>query len=99
MAVDLEKLHLKAPWQDLTEGMMIHEGGTAKEFHTGEWTAIKPHINEKKCRHCLLCVPVCPDSAILYDGKEKVSVDVEHCKGCGICAHVCPFGVIEMEEF
>ncbi|HIT60581.1 MAG TPA: 4Fe-4S binding protein [Candidatus Fimousia stercorigallinarum] len=99
MAVDLEKLNLKAPWQDLTVGMMIHEGGTSKEFHTGEWTAVKPHVNENICRQCLLCVQVCPDSAIPYDGNGRVEVDTDHCKGCGICAHVCPFGAIEMEGF
>lgn len=98
MAVDLEKLHLQAPWEDLTTGMMIHAGGTSKEFHTGEWTAIKAQVKEDKCKQCLLCVPVCPDSAIpCVDGKRQ-AIDVDHCKGCGICANVCPFGAIEMEE-
>jgi pyruvate ferredoxin oxidoreductase delta subunit len=99
MAADLEKLHLRAPWQDLTTGMMIHTGGTAEEFNTGEWTAVKPHVNEEICRQCLLCVQACPDSAIPYRENERVAVDLKHCKGCGICAHVCPFDAIEMEGF
>jgi pyruvate ferredoxin oxidoreductase delta subunit len=79
--------------------MMIHAGGTSKEFNTGEWTAVKPHVNEEACRQCLLCVQACPDSAIPYKENERVAVDLKHCKGCGICAYVCPFDAIEMEGF
>ncbi len=112
MAVDLEKLHLRAPWQNLTTGMMIHAGGTSTAFHTGEWTAVKPEIHQEKCKKCGRCQMVCPDSAIevhVVDnarmegpGSEKPALDrmyqvnVNYCKGCGICAHNCPFDAIEM---
>lgn len=113
MAVDLAKLHLRAPWQDLTTGMMIHAGGTSVEFHTGEWTSVKPSINQEKCKKCGRCQMVCPDSAIqthVIDNArmegpgtkspaldKMYQVDVDHCKGCGICAYNCPFDAISME--
>ena len=97
MAVDMKKLHLRAPWQDLTTGMIIAAGGTSEEFHTGEWTAVKPRINPEECRHCLKCVQVCPDSSIGYNKEtDLLEVDVLHCKGCGICGYNCPFDAIEM---
>ena len=35
---------------------------------TGEW--MMPVFKEDKCRHCLLCVPFCPDSSIpVKDGR------------------------------
>ena len=53
---------------------------------------------EEKCRQCLLCVPVCPDSSIPVSEGKRREFDYDHCKGCGICAKVCPFGAIEMKE-
>lgn len=98
MKSDIKKLHLKAKWTELTEGMMIEHSGSSRQFNTGEWTAVKPHVIESECRQCLLCAQSCPDSAIPINGNEKrVAVDTDHCKGCGICAKVCPFDAIEME--
>ena len=94
MAVDMSKLGLRAPWQDLTDGMIISAGGTSKEFETGKWCTEKPVFIEEKCTQCLLCTPVCPDSCIpVKDGKRE-EFDLEHCKGCGICVKACPFGAI-----
>lgn len=64
MATDISKLGVKTKWQDLTEGMIVAGAGTSKDFHTGEWTSVKPEFIEDKCKQCLLCVPVCPDSCI-----------------------------------
>ena len=97
MASDLSKLGLRAKWQDLTEGMTIAGSGTSKEFLTGEWSSVKPEFHADKCRQCLLCMPVCPDSSIpVVDGK-RTEFDLLHCKGCGICVKACPFGAITME--
>ena len=97
MASDLTKLGLRAKWQDLTEGMTIAGAGTSKGFMTGEWTSTKPVFHADKCRQCLLCTPVCPDSSIpVVDGKRG-EFDLLHCKGCGICVKSCPFGAITME--
>ena len=98
MATDITKLTLTAIWQDLTTGMMIHAGGTAEEFNSGEWTSVKPHVKEENCRQCLLCAPVCPDSCIPVEDGKRVGFDYDHCKGCGICVKACPFGAISMKE-
>lgn len=98
MAVsDLRKLGVKAPWQDLTEGMTIAGAGTSKGFKTGEWSSVKPEFVEEKCKQCLLCTPVCPDSCIPVTDGKRGAFDYEHCKGCGICVKACPFGAIIME--
>ncbi len=94
MAVDMSKLGLRAPWQDLTDGMIISAGGTSKEFETGKWSTEKPVFIEEKCTQCLLCTPVCPDSCIPVKNGKREEFDLEHCKGCGICVKACPFGAI-----
>ena len=49
MATDISKLGVKTKWQDLTEGMIVAGAGTSKDFHTGEWTSVKPEFIEDKC--------------------------------------------------
>ncbi len=97
MATDIRKLGVKANWEDLTEGMVIAGAGTSREFPTGEWSAKKPQFLEEKCKQCLLCVPVCPDSCIPVTNYKRGAFDDLHCKGCGICVKACPFGAITME--
>ena len=53
MATDISKLGVKTKWQDLTEGMIVAGAGTSKDFHTGEWTSVKPEFIEDKCKQCL----------------------------------------------
>lgn len=72
MKSDVNKLNLECKWQDLTEGMQIYGEATSLEFNTGEWTSVKPELHEELCVHCLMCVPVCPDSVIsVKDGKKR----------------------------
>ena len=97
MAMDLNKVGLDCSWKDLTEGMQIFEGGTTKQFKTGEWTSVKPQFIADKCKQCLLCVPVCPDSAIPVKDYMRGDFDYDHCKGCGICVNACKPGAIVME--
>ncbi len=98
MKINLDKLTEKCAWTDVTEGMQMYAPGTSEYFMTGEWSSIKPVYLVEKCRQCLLCTPVCPDSCIpVRDGKRQ-PFDLNHCKGCGICANVCPFGAIVMKE-
>ena len=97
MKSDVNKLNLKCKWQDLTEGMQIYGEMTSLEFNTGEWTSVKPELHEDLCIHCLMCVPVCPDSSIPVKDKKRLDFDYDHCKGCGICVKACPFGAISMQ--
>ena len=83
-------------WKDITPAGTVYAGGTSEEFNTGEWRVDKPIFIEDKCKQCLLCVPVCPDSSIPVENKKRADFDFMHCKGCGICAKVCPFDAIEM---
>jgi pyruvate ferredoxin oxidoreductase delta subunit len=92
------KVHLKSPWQDLTEGLAMPVPATSKEFLTGKWTTIKPQLDTEKCTQCLLCVPVCPDSSIPVKDCKRLDFDLDHCKGCGICAKACPVNAITMKE-
>jgi pyruvate ferredoxin oxidoreductase delta subunit len=94
---DITKISETGSWRDLTEGLKVYGGGTARAFKTGEWTTEKPEFDESKCTQCLLCTPVCPDSCIpVKDGKRQ-EFDYDHCKGCGICVKACPFGAISMK--
>ncbi len=97
MKSDVNKLGLDCKWTDLTEGMQIYGEMTSKDFNTGEWTSVKPEIHEDLCRHCLMCIPVCPDSAIPVVDGQRGELDYDHCKGCGICVKTCPFGALTME--
>ncbi len=91
-----QDINEKTPWQDLTPGGEIYEAGTARLYNTGTWRTDTPFFREEHCKHCMLCVPYCPDSSIpVQDGKRQ-DFDFMHCKGCGICAEICPFNAIEM---
>ena len=85
-------------WQDLTPGGMIYASGNSEEVRTGDWRTVSPKFIEDKCKQCLLCAPVCPDSSIPVKDQKRGAFDLDHCKGCGICANVCPFGAIKMKE-
>ena len=92
----VDRMNENVNWKDITPGGEINESGTAEFFRTGDWRTSCPKFIPEKCKQCLLCIPVCPDSAIpMKDGKRE-DFNFDHCKGCGICAKVCPFGAIEM---
>lgn len=98
MRTDVSKINERTPYEDLTEGLMIFDGGSSKQFKTGEWRTDTPILDKDKCKQCLLCCPVCPDGAIPVKDSKRLDFDYDHCKGCGICAKACPFGAIEMIE-
>ena len=98
MKTDISKQGLTVKWKDMTPGASIVCAGGATEFRTGEWRVDTPKFIAAKCKQCLLCVPVCPDSCISVKDGKRGDFDFEHCKGCGICAKVCPFGAIEMRK-
>ncbi|MCX7714432.1 MAG: 4Fe-4S binding protein [Clostridia bacterium] len=83
-------------WKDITPGGIVEVPGSASDTITGEWRSDKPIWDKDKCKQCLICFPVCPDSSINVSEGKMVGIDYDHCKGCGICANQCPFGAIEM---
>ena len=98
MKTDVSKINESISWQKLTVGCTVTGSKTSEAFNTGEWRVDTPKFIEEKCKQCLLCVPVCPDSSIPVKDCKRGEFDYDHCKGCGICAKVCPFGAIEMKE-
>ncbi|MDR0570417.1 MAG: 4Fe-4S binding protein [Clostridiales Family XIII bacterium] len=92
----MEKITPASGWRELTVGAAVYGEGNSVFFNTGEWRSEDPAWYADKCRHCLLCFPVCPDSSIPVVGGKRRDFDFGHCKGCGICAKVCPFGAISM---
>ena len=91
------EINEQSPWQEMTVGGEIYEGGTSKLTLTGEWRSNVPVWDPVKCRQCLLCAPFCPDSSIPVEAGLRKEFDLDHCKGCGICAAVCPFQAIVMK--
>ena len=86
-------------WKDITPGGNIYDAGNAEDFKTGDWRSMRPIWLKEKCKQCLLCFPVCPDSSIMINAEGAMSgFDYDHCKGCGVCAEVCPFDAIDFVE-
>ena len=86
-------------WKDITHGSHVFTPGNARDFKTGDWRSWKPIFVEENCKQCLLCFPVCPDSAIMLNDKTEVTgFDYDFCKGCLCCKEVCNFNAIEGEE-
>ncbi|MBR3367357.1 MAG: 4Fe-4S binding protein [Lachnospiraceae bacterium] len=98
MRTNIRNINTSTPYTGLTEGLQLFAAGTSRQFMTGEWRTSTPVLDEDKCRQCLLCAPVCPDSCIPVKDGKRLAFDYDHCKGCGICAAVCPFGAIAMTE-
>jgi len=96
--IPAKEINERTPWQDLTPGGEIYEPGTARYFDTGTWRTNTPVFHGEECKHCMLCVPFCPDSSIPVQEGKRQDFDYMHCKGCGICEAVCPFGAITMEN-
>ncbi len=82
-------------WKEITPGGIVYEAGSAENFKTGAWRTMRVELIQDKCIHCLLCAPVCPDSAIPVKNGKRLDFDFDHCKGCGICYSVCPVKAIK----
>ena len=93
---DYKKLQDDVKWEDISEGGFIYAEGNSVAVNTGDWRTKRPIWNEEKCKQCLLCFPVCPDSSIKLNGDKMDGIEYFHCKGCGVCSQVCPFDAIDM---
>lgn len=96
---ELKDVSTNVSWKDTTKGGTIPYAGNAHLYNTGDWRSMKPIWIVEKCTQCLLCYPVCPDTAILInDEGKRIDFDYDHCKGCGVCVKVCPFDAIDFVE-
>ena len=75
---DISNITESSRWQDITTGNQIYGPGTSVAFQTGEWRTQTPVWNADKCKQCLLCVPVCPDSSIPVKNCERTDFDYDH---------------------
>ncbi|MCF0123082.1 MAG: 4Fe-4S binding protein [Ruminiclostridium sp.] len=98
MKLSAKDINETSTWQEMTLGGEIYEPATSKLTNTGAWRTNTPVLDVTKCRHCLMCVPYCPDSSLPVMYGRLVGIDYFHCKGCGICAEVCPFDAISTKE-
>ncbi len=94
----MANINEESTWDELTPGASVYGSGNSREFNTGEWRTAIPKWHEDKCKQCLLCFPVCPDSSIPVNDSKRADFDFKHCKGCGICFKVCPFKAISFDE-
>ena len=95
MKTRAKDINEKITWQDVTTGAEIYAPATSLLVETGDWRVMVPVFREENCRHCMLCVPYCPDSSIPVKDGKRLDFDFVHCKGCGICYKVCPFDAID----
>jgi len=96
--MNIGKTNATVTWQKINHGSNVFEAGNAVNFHTGDWRSEKPVFIAEKCKQCLLCFPVCPDSSIMLSNKGAVEgINFDFCKGCLVCMKVCPFGAIQKE--
>jgi len=71
--------------------------GSSTETKTGEWRALHPVVDGKKCVKCAICQNFCPEGIMGEPGKVP-EIDYAYCKGCGVCANECPVKCIEMKQ-
>jgi pyruvate ferredoxin oxidoreductase delta subunit len=94
----MREINEQSGWREMTPGAHVYGSGNSASFNTGDWRTQTPVWDEARCRHCLLCFAVCPDSSIPVADKKRLAFDLDHCKGCGICAKICPFDAIKLIE-
>ena len=90
----IKDANLDLTWKQVSPGGTLRKGGTSLDVKTGDWRTMIPGYVAEKCKHCMLCFPVCADSAIPVKDGKRLDFEFKHCKGCGVCYKVCPFGAI-----
>ncbi len=57
-------------------------------------------VDPDLCAGCMMCVQVCPYSAIEFDHEKHVAkVNDALCQGCGSCSAACPSGAAGVDHF
>jgi len=55
-----------------------------------------PRVDPRACRDCGLCLPFCPEAAIVQ-AEGHVVIETARCIGCGECLVACKYGAIKMK--
>jgi len=92
------RINEEVTWKEITPGGIIEDSGNADDFKTGDWRSMRPIWHEDKCKHCMFCFFVCPDSSIIVEDGKMKGIDYNHCKGCGVCTEACPFKAFDFVE-
>jgi len=88
-------------WKSLALGCAMTEGGTSKQFNTGDWRSQRrPVVDHDRCIKCGICYIMCPDICYTLDSQADGFYvwDAFYCKGCGICIHECPKQAISWQD-
>jgi uncharacterized protein (DUF362 family)/Pyruvate/2-oxoacid:ferredoxin oxidoreductase delta subunit len=56
----------------------------------------RPHIENRKCNRCGVCVDVCPAGVMKKTGRIEIAYD--RCIRCYCCQEMCPQGAISAKE-
>jgi pyruvate ferredoxin oxidoreductase delta subunit len=94
----MKGVNLNVKWDEIDFAGNVQGGGTSEEINTGDWRVMIPTFIEDKCNHCMLCFPVCADSAIPVKDGKRLDFDFKHCKGCGVCFKACFLNAITWEK-
>lgn len=55
-----------------------------------------PRIDPQLCNGCGLCIDLCPNDVLGWDGEVAALTAPERCNYCATCETVCPPGAIEL---
>lgn len=56
----------------------------------------RPHIHDKNCTRCNICVEVCPPG--IMQKRDRILIDYDQCIRCYCCQEVCPQGAITSRQ-
>ncbi|MDP8234572.1 MAG: 4Fe-4S binding protein [Candidatus Saelkia tenebricola] len=55
-------------------------------------------MDEEKCTHCGVCVPMCPVLAFHVEPETKKVIFIQdECIACGVCVDICPMNAMEVK--
>ncbi|MDR2709560.1 MAG: DUF362 domain-containing protein [Elusimicrobiota bacterium] len=64
----------------------------------GKFLWIKPEINDRICRRCMICGNTCPVRAIYVNRNNCLEVDKKRCISCFCCHEMCPYNAITFKK-
>lgn len=76
---------------NFTERLPAFIDGPLRKALTG-----RPHVEDKKCTLCGICVSVCPAEVMKKTG--RIEIDYDRCIRCYCCQEMCPEGAITPKD-